>query len=520
MSSSLPNVKEHPIKLAAVSILTLSLASALMGDLKSGVIVPSGQPFPIVADFNGDGLDDLIQGRSVILNDGKALTDVRDLGFEGETIVGVLDVNGDHILDLLTVGTPVMVPANLPQPTMQAPGYRLYIGDASRKYPTAIGISTGARPYIADVDGDGKDDFVILADVRPDGIRTTATDVTVLRSRGDGTFDRLETIRIAPFFQIMPDYRVLSGDLNHDGLPDLVIRCVYDLVVLRGTGGGKFAVETRHLPSNRSFGSQSARLGDIDGDGNLDVILPALRGIRVFFGDGRGNFPRTTQATIAKAHEIELPPGSGIQVPNNINEPRDLALGHFTRNDRMQIAAGTVEGDLVVFSYEQDELREISRNRTEFWHLDIRSGSFRGAGSDIYVMGTLIWGDMYPRPRLFYGAENIASNTSARQPGRRRAVHSDASELAVRIQMHGECIDESSAQWRFARDGAFGVAKRGDTTIEAVFDGPSIYFRLSAPYAKEPVMGVLTEESGSYAGTADVLTDCGAKVMTVNAKLE
>lgn len=47
-----------------------------------------------------------------------------------------------------------------------------------------------------------------------------------------------------------------------------------DLVILRGTGGGRFAVETRHLPSNRNFGSQSARLGDIDGDGNLDVPGP------------------------------------------------------------------------------------------------------------------------------------------------------------------------------------------------------------------------------------------------------
>jgi hypothetical protein len=40
-----------------------------------------------------------------------------------------------------------------------------------------------------------------------------------------------------------------------------------------------------------------------------------------------------------------------------------------------------------------------------------------------------------------------------------------------------------------------------------VFDGPSIYYRLSEPYAQEPVMGVLTEENGSYAGTAEVMTD-------------
>jgi hypothetical protein len=55
------------------------------------------------------------------------------------------------------------------------------------------------------------------------------------------------------------------------------------------------------------------------------------------------------------------------------------------------------------------------------------------------------------------------------------------SELAFRMQIHGECINEASSQWRFARDGVFGAAKQGDTTIEAVFDGSSIYYRLSAP---------------------------------------
>jgi len=510
------------MRLAAVSILALSLTSAALADLTPGSTVTTGAPFPIVADFNGDGLDDLIQERNVVINNGNGLTEVRDLGFEGEKVVGVLDVNGDHRLDLLTVGTPVLVPAPWPQPTTQGPGYRLYIANAARRYPTAIAISSGARPYVADVDADGKDDFVILADVRADGMRTTGTDVTVLRSRGDGTFDRLETFRIAPDFQIMPDYRVLSGDVNHDGLTDLVIRCVNDLVVLRGTGGGRFAVDTRHLPSNRNFGSQSARLGDVDGDSNLDVILPGYRGIRVLFGDGRGNFPRTTRATIAKTHEIDLPAGLEFLAPKTeINEPRDLALGHFTRDDRTQIAAGTLEGDVVVFSYEQNDLREISRNRTEFWHTDVRSGSFRGEGSDLYVTGTLIWGESWPKPRVFFGADQmLAPAASAVQGGRRRALRSGPTDVDLRMQIRGECIDEAPAQWHFTREGVFGQAKRGETTIEAVFDAPYIYFRLSAPYASEPVQGVLTEENGSYAGTAQVVTACGVKVMTVDAKLE
>jgi hypothetical protein len=317
--------------------------------------------------------------------------------------------------------------------------------------------------------------------------------------------------------QIYPDYRLLSGDVNRDGLPDLVVRCVQDLVVLRGTGGGKFAVETRHLPNSPSFGTQSARLADIDGDSNLDVILPAMRGIRVFFGDGRGNFPRTARASIAKLHGIDLP---DILVPKNAMEPRDLAIGHFTRTDRMQIAAGTLEGDLVVFSFEQNGLREVSRTPTEFWHIDVRSGSFRPGGlDDVYATGTLIWGENLPRPRLFQGQPDAIASTSVQAAPRRRSARSGSDDVVLEARVHGDCVDETAARWTFTRDGVFGVAKSGATTIEAVFDAPSIYFRLTAPYAGFPAIGELTEDNGTYSGTTQMLTACGWKTINVTANV-
>ena len=500
------------MKRTAVSVvLSLALAVPVMAELTAGSVVSSGAPFPIVADFNGDGLDDLIQERNVVINHGGTPSEVRSFGIdEAERVVGVLDVNHDGVLDLLTAGSPVAVPAYLPQPPRQGIGYRLYIGDASRNYSTAIDISTNARPYIADVDADGKDDFVVI-----DG-----TDATVLRSRGDGTFQSLPTFRIPANPQIMSDSRLLAGDLNHDGLTDLVIRCVNDLVVLRGTGGGAFAVESRHLPNSPAFGTQSARLGDVDGDSHLDVILPVQRGIRVLFGDGRGNFPRSARASIDKLHEIALPAGMEFLVPKAYMEPRNIAVGHFTRSDRAQIAAGTMEGDVVIFSYEQQGgLRETTRTATEFWHTDVRTGSFDGGGtSDLYVGGTLLWGEQMPRPRLFNGQSEAAAATSILGPARRRTARSAPTDLLLNMEMKGDCINEAAAQWRFSRDGVFGLAKRGATTIEAVFDAPSMYFRISAPYAQEPAIGVLTEENGSYSGTVEMMTTCGRKTITISAK--
>src|SRR6185436_8483334 len=307
------------MRLLAVFVLAVSTAFAGMADMRPGSVVSSGAPFPIVGDFNGAGLDDLFQGGQVLVNSGGAFGAPLDLGIgEGEKIVDVLDVNGDHRLDLLTVGSSVKAPANLPQPPMQTPGYRLYIANASRTYGAAIGVSSGPRPWVADVDGDGKDDFVVMGDLWNANNQSIGTEVTVLRSLGNGTFESLAPFRIAPMVQT-----VQTGDLNHDGAIDLVIRAVSDLVVLQGAGDGRFSVKTRFLPLNQEFGAQSMRLGDIDGDSHLDVVMPAFRGVRVLFGDGRGNFQRSARGRIAKEHDIVGFP-AGVPIMENAMQPKNL----------------------------------------------------------------------------------------------------------------------------------------------------------------------------------------------------
>ncbi|HWS72893.1 MAG TPA: VCBS repeat-containing protein, partial [Thermoanaerobaculia bacterium] len=234
---------------AAVSLVSLSLASAALAQLTPGAVVRAGAPFPVVADFDGDGLDDLIQERNVVLNDGGSFAEVRDLGLgTEEKVVGALDVNGDGILELLTVTTGAVAPPSLGGgSTGQQPAYRLYLGNPARHYAKGVEISTGARPYVADVDGDGHDDLVVLAAISQNHFNI-ATEATVLRSRGDGTFDRLAPFRFPADPQLLSENRILSGDLNHDGLTDLVMRCPYDLVVLLGLGGGRFSVATRYMP--------------------------------------------------------------------------------------------------------------------------------------------------------------------------------------------------------------------------------------------------------------------------------
>jgi hypothetical protein len=517
------------MRLAAIAVVALSLATAGLAQLTPGTVVRSGQAFPVVADFNGDGLDDLVQERNVLLNNGGSFGEPRDLALpSAERVIGVLDVNGDHLPDLLTLETSAIAPPSLsPQPGREEPLYRLYIGNAARHYAKGIPVASGPQPYVADVDGDSKDDLVIFTPVRPDGVRTTAMDTSVLRSLGNGTFERLAPFRIPADPQIVPDYRILTGDLNHDGLPDLVIRAASDLVVLRGLGGGRFAVESRYLPQTPRLGGWSTRLADIDGDANLDVIMAAQRSVRVLFGDGRGKFPRSATAPVAKLHDIAgLPAGlAGLLHVDDLNQPRNVAIGHFARGDREQVAVGTVEGDLVVFSYERGALREVSRTITDFWGLDIRPGSFRNdGGTGVYVVGSLVWGSG-PQPRVFDATISSAAQVAEPAPARRRASGpvaaagpGAAATTSLRVELSGACMASAQDRWTFAREGSFGIAHQGETNVEAVFDGADIYYRLSAPYLPQTIQGVLTEANGAYSGNVMVVTSCGLNTVSVTAR--
>jgi hypothetical protein len=509
------------MKIASTCLLVGLFAFAAAAQLTPGAVVRDGDAFPVVADFNGDGLDDLIQGRNVLLSDGTSFSAPIDLGLpQGESVIGVLDVNGDGILDLLTSIRGFTAPAGPSGIT----AYHLFVGNASHRYVSPIVITTAGQPYIADADGDGRDDLLIFTSVFS-GMRDVAVDLVVLRSRGDGTFETLDPLRIPGGYpQIDSQSRVLESDLNHDGIPDLLFRSVHDLVVLRGVGGGRFVAETHFLPWG--YGGWSTRLADIDGDGNDDVILAMVRGVRVFFGDGHGNFPRTAWAAIPKTHDLVGLPAGLAAPPDNVQNPKDLAIGHFTRADRMQIAGGTVEGDLAVISYEQGALKVVLQIATEFWLPMVRSGKFHNDGvSDVYAMGTLIWGDQFPRPRLFNGSKTTApALLSVPVRSRRHVVGAPAdATTAFQIQMRGDCISDVSDRFIFPASGFFRTAHSGDVTIEAIFDpeaGGAIPFRISAPFAKEPAIDAFIPWTTGYIATANVLTDCGWKAISLTASKE
>src|ERR1039458_8757015 len=99
---------------------------------------------------------------------------------------------------------------------------------------------------------------------------------------------------------------VAIGDVNHDGHPDIVVANLDqngssptgEVSVLLGNGDGTFQAPLSY--SSGGFGSQSVAIGDVNGDGNLDLVVGSVcqdkgcsngyGAVSVLLGNGDGTF--------------------------------------------------------------------------------------------------------------------------------------------------------------------------------------------------------------------------------------
>ncbi len=89
-------------------------------------------------------------------------------------------------------------------------------------------------------------------------------------------------------------YEPMTGDMNGDGYPDLVVENAnngYTHVYLNN-GSGSFS-DLGELPGMRY--TESMALGDLDGDGNADLVIPynefsGIRSGQIWLGNGDGTF--------------------------------------------------------------------------------------------------------------------------------------------------------------------------------------------------------------------------------------
>ncbi len=244
------------------------------------------------ADFNGDGVADLIVGTGpgiatrVVILDGKSqavLFDVApfEASFKGGVYVSAGDVTGDGIPDL----------AITPD---EGGGPRVDIYSGAVGFPKVAGFfgiddvnfRGGARSAIADMTGDGVADLIVVAGFGG-GPRVAAFDgkslaTTPVKIFGD-FFAFEQALRNGIF--------VTAGDINGDGFADLIAG--------GGPGGGPrvLAFDGKSLLSNQYVNLANFFGGDVNSRGGIRVAVKNLDGDNradLVVGSGSGAGSRVT----------------------------------------------------------------------------------------------------------------------------------------------------------------------------------------------------------------------------------
>ena len=263
------------------------------------------QPLPAVVgvlsigtgDFDGDGRPDIV-GRSplaVVLwtgdGDGTFTLAQRVLvpGI-AQPAIAVGDVDGDGRPDVVattTTGVQVL----------------LGTGRGLRAGPRTVAIGVLADVAVGDLDGDAHLD-VVLVDATP-----VVQRVRTFLGRGDGTFASSGSAPTG----LVPEAASLA-DLDHDGFDDVVTSDsfsvggappTFSITVLRSDGHGGFASRATYPTAD---GPVSGAVGDLDRDGDLDVVVSGVIGARVaiYANDGSGGLTLVAAPTVAPAPQTPV----------------------------------------------------------------------------------------------------------------------------------------------------------------------------------------------------------------------
>ena len=240
-----------------------------------------------LGDVDGDGDLDFVTANfydytaSVRLNDGTgtfAGTQEVAVGLGAGNFPGqaaLADVDGDGDLDLLVAcgGNNGLL------------SVRLNNGTGTFRPGFSTGVSQGSRGLaVGDLDGDGDLD-VVLCNNRTPGL------VDICLNDGTGTFGPAGTVAVGN-----NPYAVELADLDGDGDLDLATAngASTTASVRLNNGAGAFA-GTLEVPVNTSApnaGSFALALGDVDADGDTDLLVADTNGgnVSVRFNNGTGNF--------------------------------------------------------------------------------------------------------------------------------------------------------------------------------------------------------------------------------------
>jgi hypothetical protein len=210
-----------------------------------------------------------------------------------------VDIDGDGDLDLF-----IGVLGGAFNPNRTAANNFIYhenTGDRfilrTRRYLDGIDVGSESAPAFADIDGDGDLDLLVGNKIDPSRLEhPQRARLYVFENTGSASspaFRLADTLDLAPSYHYTP----APGDLTGNGRTDLLLGTWNDGVLFfrnEGTGTApEWVRDTTNVPAMPRGGNWTPALGDLDGDGDLDLVVGEASGeLNLFMNEGTAGEPR------------------------------------------------------------------------------------------------------------------------------------------------------------------------------------------------------------------------------------